>query len=338
MDKQATERNPFWDSLKYLLIFIVVYGHMIETCVEDSPFNQAMYNYIYLFHMPLFVFISGHFSHIKNKRKYLMGMVYIFETYFVFQFIRCLKPLLFYTHLSLFPDILIPKGILWYLACLLLWRIVIYTMMDGLLECRKWSVLFFFIITGLSIGFIQVSNGTLIRFFTLGFFFFLGYYVKDSMMESLFQRVPSIVAISLIISLWLIVYLYLNIDIQSVIYFGSYYDNLPIPVLNYLGARIFLYVFAVVVGFLLMRVVHAKSLFPYYGNYTLSIFMYHTFIIQALRPLFENDSIPLYELLLFIISIIICFSIVWLTQHFKFMTIMLNPITYFLNRYTYYKK
>lgn len=50
MGKLSTERNPFRDSLKYLLTFIVVYGHMIETCVNNSPFNHAMYNFIYLLH------------------------------------------------------------------------------------------------------------------------------------------------------------------------------------------------------------------------------------------------------------------------------------------------
>lgn len=92
MAKQEIERNSFWDSLKYLLMIFVVYGHMIETHVENSPFNQAMYNYIYIFHMPLFVFISGRFSHIRNSQRYLLRLLTIFETYIVFQFLRCLNP------------------------------------------------------------------------------------------------------------------------------------------------------------------------------------------------------------------------------------------------------
>jgi len=41
IDKLSTNRNPYWDSLKIFLIFLVVYGHMIETCVDNSLFNQA---------------------------------------------------------------------------------------------------------------------------------------------------------------------------------------------------------------------------------------------------------------------------------------------------------
>lgn len=328
-----TERNPFWDSLKYILIFIVVYGHMIETWVGHSPFNQAMYNFIYLFHMPLFVFISGRFSHIKNKRKYLSRMVAIFETYLIFQFIRCFKSLFSDGHISLFPDILVPKGILWYLACLILWRLIILVTADQLSEHYKWALISFFLITGIGIGFVIVHSGTIIRFFTLGAFFFIGYFIKDTWLKSLFKKIPIWTSFILIISLWLFVFFVLNTDIQSVIYFGSYYDNSPIPPFYYLWARLFLYAFAITVGFLLMRIVFTKPLFSKYGNYTLSIFMYHIFVVQSFRLLFVKYLIPQNEFLLFALSIVICFGLAWLTQHFKILTIMLNPFSYIIKSY-----
>lgn len=331
MDKLKTKRNPFWDSLKVFLIFMVVYGHMIETCVDNSLFNQATYNFIYLFHMPLFVFITGRFSHIKDRRKNITRMLTIFETYIVFQFIRCSKSLFFDGHLSIFPDILIPKGILWYLACLLLWRLIVLTARDYIERYKLFFLLLFFA-TGIGIGFILVPDGTVIRFFTLGFFFFMGYYIKDSWMDSLFHKIPSWTAFTLIISLWLFIFFVVNTDIRSVIYYGSYYDNPPISPYLYLWARLFLYIFAIITSFLLMRIVYAKPLFSSYGNCTLSIFMFHIFIVMALRPLLANGFIPNNEILLFIISLVICFSLAWLTQHLKIMTIMLNPISYIINK------
>ena len=83
------KRDRFWDSLKFILIFFVVYGHMIETYTPDGSFNRAMYNFIYTFHMPFFMFISGRFSQIKDRKKYLNGIILILETYIVFQIIRC---------------------------------------------------------------------------------------------------------------------------------------------------------------------------------------------------------------------------------------------------------
>ena len=341
MAKQEIERNSFGDSLKYLLMIFVVYGHMIETHVENSPFNQAMYNYIYIFHMPLFVFISGRFSHIRNSQRYLLRLLTIFETYIVFQFLRCSKSLWEGGHLSLFPDLLIPKGILWYLACLIIWRIMIYILKDlkdYLMERRKWFFLFISFVTGLGIGFIMVPNGAITRFFSLGPFFLMGYYLNVSRIESLFQRIPLLTTITLMISLWLLIYIYLNFDIRSVIYFESFYDNLPTSPFYYLGARIFLYAFAIIIGFALMSIVYSKPLLSSYGNYTLAIFMYHTIIIKTINPLFVNEIIPSNEILLFVISIAICFSLAWLTKKYKIMTIMLNPATYIMKKYIYNKK
>ena len=311
---------------------------MIETCVNNSPFNQAMYNFIYLFHMPLFVFISGHFSHIKDKRKYLIGMIYILETYLVFQIARCIRPVINGGSFSLFPDIVIPKGILWYLACIVLWRMIIIVANESWLTHHKWVVLLSFLGMGLGIGFIMVPDGTLIRFFTLGFFFFLGYYMEDSTIKTAFVKVKTRTAFISILILFIIVYFCINKDIRSVIYYGSYYDNMPTPPILYFIARMLLYSFAILIGFLFIRLIYSKPIFAKYGRYTLSIFMYHIFIVTTLRPLFSNSTIPCHELLLFCYAIILCFSLAWLTQHFRIMTIMLNPITYIISKYKSNKK
>ena len=325
-----SNRNPLWDSLKIMLIFMVVYGHMIETCVYNSRFNQVMYNFIYLFHMPLFVFVSGHFSHMRDKQKYLSRMYTLFETYIVFQFIRCLKSM-YVEGVSLFPNILIPKGILWYLACLLMWRMVIFIASEQWMMRHKKIVVTFFLISGFAIGFIPI-DGTISRFFVLGFFFFLGYYLEELDIKALLQKIPIWVGFVSFICLFLIVALFLNKDIRGVIYLVNYYYNPPIPPVCFLIARLFFYVFAIITGYLLMRLVFAKPLLTRYGNCTLAIFMLHTFIILSLRPLLANSVIPSNELSLLIYAVVIWGTLAWLTYHFKFVSIILNPITYTLHK------
>lgn len=56
------KRDLYWDSLKAILIILVVYGHMISPYAPDGSFNRAMCSFIYTFHMPLFIFISGRSS------------------------------------------------------------------------------------------------------------------------------------------------------------------------------------------------------------------------------------------------------------------------------------
>ena len=79
------KRSAYWDSLKFILISLVVYTHTISPFRYDSQFNTAIYNFVYLFHMPLFVFISGRFSHIKEKKHYINRTLKLVETYIVFQ-------------------------------------------------------------------------------------------------------------------------------------------------------------------------------------------------------------------------------------------------------------
>ncbi len=54
-------RQSRYCNLKLLLLFLVVYGHLIETRIGASTLLRTLYRLIYLVHMPLFVFLSGQF-------------------------------------------------------------------------------------------------------------------------------------------------------------------------------------------------------------------------------------------------------------------------------------
>ena len=41
------------------MVFLVVYGHMIELLIHKSPIIKIIYLAIYSFHMPAFVIVSG---------------------------------------------------------------------------------------------------------------------------------------------------------------------------------------------------------------------------------------------------------------------------------------
>ena len=60
-------RDPYFDNAKLLLIFLVIFGHLIQPFVEDYSQIEDLYYLIYTFHMPGFILISGYFS--KNIRR-----------------------------------------------------------------------------------------------------------------------------------------------------------------------------------------------------------------------------------------------------------------------------
>lgn len=55
------ERDPFFDNAKFLAILLVVIGHSLAYRL-DAPVARALYLFIYMFHMPMFIVVTGYFS------------------------------------------------------------------------------------------------------------------------------------------------------------------------------------------------------------------------------------------------------------------------------------
>lgn len=60
-------REYLYDNIRGILILLVVLGHALEYFRLDNKVGEFLYVFIYLFHMPVFIFISGYFS--KNLKK-----------------------------------------------------------------------------------------------------------------------------------------------------------------------------------------------------------------------------------------------------------------------------
>jgi fucose 4-O-acetylase-like acetyltransferase len=158
------KHDPYFDNIKLLLIFLVVFGHIIENKIAVDPIYRNIYIMIYSFHMPLFVFISGYFSknlEKSDKNAFKTGLLYLLIHIVIDLFATDPAPLL------------TPYWLDWYLLSLFIWRLAI-----------KWLHKIKFIIpisiaTALIAGFIpQVGRSmslsrtiTFLPFFLMGFFF-----------------------------------------------------------------------------------------------------------------------------------------------------------------------
>ena len=61
--KQQTARDFHIDNIKGVLIFLVVLGHMLGYLQEThSAFATGVRTFIYFFHMPGFIFMSGYLA------------------------------------------------------------------------------------------------------------------------------------------------------------------------------------------------------------------------------------------------------------------------------------
>ena len=65
-------REYQYDNLRFLLIALVVLGHLLEVA-STFPHKQVIYTVIYSFHMPAFLFLSGMFARF-DRVKWLFGL------------------------------------------------------------------------------------------------------------------------------------------------------------------------------------------------------------------------------------------------------------------------
>ena len=61
------KRIVWADSLKGLLMVLVILGHAIQTVLAEGCFNDHVFNLIYSFHMPAFMAVSVYFAYKSNN-------------------------------------------------------------------------------------------------------------------------------------------------------------------------------------------------------------------------------------------------------------------------------
>lgn len=84
-----SERIQKWDILKFFLMFCVVLGHFADYHADESDAMKSLFLFIYSFHMPLFIFVSGLFSkRMINEKRWdkILGylVLYFFTKIMVF--------------------------------------------------------------------------------------------------------------------------------------------------------------------------------------------------------------------------------------------------------------
>ncbi|GAA4198284.1 acyltransferase family protein [Microbispora amethystogenes] len=118
----APARDPLLDNAKFLAIVLVVSGHLVED-LRDVPAAHALYFYVYLFHMPLFIVISGYLSRnftfsAGKARKLISGLA---VPYVIFEVAYSLPRWFLYGKLEI--SLLDPYYLTWFLMSLFLWRL-----------------------------------------------------------------------------------------------------------------------------------------------------------------------------------------------------------------------
>lgn len=138
-ESSGKRRIYVYDNLRFLLIFLVVVGHALDDLTEPAPtaaqpqelneLLKGIFVFIYAFHMPLFLFLSGLFTK-RNAQKLDPNSIisYIFLG-FLLKILLALSRMLFEQgDESEYFSLLEGDGVYWYLFVLAFYKVVCFAL------------------------------------------------------------------------------------------------------------------------------------------------------------------------------------------------------------------
>ncbi|MCS1351785.1 acyltransferase family protein [Mechercharimyces sp. CAU 1602] len=289
MSTSNESRNAFFDNAKFLLIFLVVLGHAIRPLADQFDSMNALYLWIYSFHMPLMIFIAGYFSkNIHKKGQYQKLIATVLVPYLLFEFLyEVYQSFIYAPDSNNQLDLLSPYWLMWFMFSLFLWK----TLLPYFLNLKY--PLMISIALGLLIGFTDadkfLSFHKTIAFFP---FFILGYFTSAELITKLQRKsvrtISALILIFSFITLYLMElhYLPFHMEIRKWLYFSTPYVELGKSVGVGVLYRFILYGICIVMSLSFLAVAPTKkTFFTHLGTRTLYVYLLHGFLIRTLFTL-----------------------------------------------------
>ncbi|MGM9878149.1 MAG: acyltransferase family protein [Bacilli bacterium] len=301
--KQEHERVYYFDNLKFLLILLVVIGHCVESAIKSSIYAKSIFIFIYTFHMPLFVFVSGFFAKnsIKNNNKNKIVQYFILYVllYFLTEVINCIKTGVL--SFSLFNT----SATQWYLLAMCFWYILSILTKN----MNKKYLLIFSIFISLIIGYDKSINDFLVLSRTIVYypFFLLGLMCNKEQIFKITDNKKN-KYISIVI---LIIYIFICTFLIDYIYKlrPMFTGRNPYSVLNSyenfgLFFRLITYIISFIICLCIMCIIPNKKIsISKLGSRTFTVYFLHKLIIKIIF-LFDI-KFKLYQLI--IIGVLVTF-------------------------------
>ncbi len=315
------ERDERIDSVKYWLIVLVIAGHIFLRPEFTSIACIVTWKWIYLFHMPLFIFISGYFSRKKDKEDIWLSIWKLLEPLIVFQTLAIIFKLIQEGSVSL-HYILTPWYALWYLLSLILWRLILQILPDNFLENTKLILLLTFFIS-IIIGFLPFNELLSIqRTLSLMPFFFLGYCMKGR--NIILPKKYRPLSLIFLFTITLILIFFHN-------HLGSLMHSTPYKTIYGALNRITVFFLAIPMSLAFINICPINTWTAHQGELTMQYYIYHTLAITPLMIIADKLAIPMsfFSAIFFVFIITIGIQIMSHLPNFRKFT---NPSSFLVYR------
>lgn len=273
------KRDAFFDNAKFILIFLVVFGHMIQPFTDEKVI-EVMYDFIYIFHMPAFILLSGFFAKGIGKVGYVWDLFRkLIVPYLIFQ-------ILYSGYYFMIGDSgwqtvwYEPHWALWFLLSLFCWHLLLIVFK----KIPSYVGLMFAVGIGLFVGYVDAVGHefSLSRTFVFFPFFLLGYWLSKEKLMKLTQPVVKVSAIALAAAV--IIVLSVSPSLPTDWLLGSFsYQDMGQPVWGAMF-RLGVYLLAILLASSLFAWVPRKTYrWTKLGKQTLYVYLLHGVFIQFFR-------------------------------------------------------
>lgn len=308
------------DALKYNLIVLVIIGHVFsQGQFSSDPLCGVIWKWIYMFHMPLFVFISGYLSHKKNdNRQFLLSCWELLEPLIVYQLL--LRGYIFLTSGTIsVKGLLTPWWVLWYLLSLIYWRTLIQFIPNKLLSHKKALVLLAFVIS-LVAGYLPFDRFLSIQR-TLAFlpFFCLGYCMKG---KNLFVTKRYRVWCALFLATTVILPLLFDNYLGDLNHAAPYTNPLRI------FSRFLVFCLSIPMSISFINICPVRHWIAKQGKLTMQYYIFHSVIIFFFMICVNRYNLPttFFSAAMYSIGVVL---IIWLLCKIPFIAKLTNPSSLF---------
>lgn len=282
-EKQIPKRDYCFDNLKGILIFMVVFGHFLSKMNGlDNSIVRTLYSYIFLFHMPLFILVSGYFSKkFKLRRIIDLLIVYIIFQFFIYPIgMRLIGgKIINFTWESL----VLPRYTYWYLLSLVVWKCITPILPKNYIVLFILSVISIIPSITPNIDWSILSIGRTISFYP---FFYFGYLIDKSKFTKIFLNVPKkicfigIIVINMICNIIFVK----NAVTMKVLYNKEYLMNY-IPNVEYMMIiKLLVLLLSILAMIFLCSIIDKENetILTKWGQNTLIIYLVHGILVKSM--------------------------------------------------------
>jgi len=304
------QRIALWDNARFGAIALMVAGHALTKMVGENDAAFTLYVFIYAFHVPVFVAVSGYFTKATapDDRRIRGLFTDILIPYVIFETIWTLL----YWAISgqLNADFTHASWTLWFLLALAIWRVVL-----PYLAALKHPLIISLVIS-VGAGYFAIDQTfSLSRALGLLPFFVFGWQLRQWNIGERWMAVSAVAvrwwragAIALLLAVGVgigtNVGLWRDLDIRSFLTYDAGYATFGYDQWWAGAARLGFMVLAaaMIVAFLIL-IPRGHTWFTPFGQATMYVYLLHTFVLYPLR---ENGILdgerPLWFLILVLVG------------------------------------